>query len=175
MINLRHVLQEFCTDIHDISRIVFMSDRNQGLLNTLQVQFPECLNLFCTQHLSSNLRGHANLHYFWEAVEAVNEAQFNDFCRQGGPALEELKESYFQWSRFGIAERGCRRYAVRTNNAAESLNNAFTRIRFRPLLHILHVALDSGGVMTCSCLRYFDEEVALPAHAACYSENWACC
>ena len=44
------------------------------------------------------------------------------------------------WVRFAVKNAGIRRYSVRTNNWAESLNNALKEVREGPVLHVLHKA-----------------------------------
>ena len=76
---------------------------------------------------------------FWKAAESTNRAQFENFCNlAGAEGMEPLKDVYRHWTRFGIREVGSKRYRVHANNWAESLNNAFRKIRHRPLFHVLH-------------------------------------
>lgn len=53
MINLRKSFDNF--DI-DFNKLIFVSDREKGLLNSIDAIFPETENFYCTRHLGKNLK-----------------------------------------------------------------------------------------------------------------------
>ena len=143
LVNLRQALLQYCPDIKDLSQLVFMSDRHRGLLAGIPLHFPSAKHLFCVVHLLRNLNpgGKMPVTPFWQAVEATTEEQFNSACDKlpQSRTLEVLRlvENRKHWSRYAIRSDGTKRYCVRTNNWAESQNNALMKVRCGPILEVL--------------------------------------
>ena len=139
LVNLRQVLEKYCPEIDDWSKIAFMSDRHQGLLSGVAWHFPGSHHLYCATHILRNITTKGiDEHYFWLAVEATCQQDFEDACiKVSAPKLIPLMKDASHWSRFRIRECGCKRFGIRTSNLSESLNNAFSDVRSGPLLHVL--------------------------------------
>ena len=158
--NLRQVLVEFCPEIHDFRNILFMSDRNKGLLNAVPAQFPESLHHFCTVHLLSNLNGKVNEYCYWSAVQSVNAEMLDHYCSRIGVDMTEMKRLCKHWVLYGVLEEGRKRYKIHTNNGAESMNNAFDSYRSLCPLNALHGLFLYTG-------RKFQEYRSLPSEPGC--------
>ena len=157
LLNLRQALQTFRLRI-DYTQIVFMSDRHPGIINGVRSIFPKSKHLYCTVHLERNLSAQEKQRIsFWDAVEATTQQDFDDACgsHQCSKTLSQLKTLTKHWSRFAIRADGCRRYGVRTNNWAESQNNALMKIRSGSILKVL-----------MNCFKYTTDKVALLRHMA---------
>ena len=163
--NLRQVLTEFCPQIHDFRNIILMSDRNKGLLNAVPTQFPESLHHYCAMHLLGNIKGNVKECYFWKAVDATDARILHHCCSNAGLDMTSLKNIYKHWVLFGIIEDGRKRYKIRTNNGAESLNNAFKPYRsISPLnaMHQLHVYATRKFQEYCSLTRTSQRDPTWP-------------
>ena len=139
LLNLRQALQTFRLGI-DCSEIVFMSDRHPGIINGVKSIFPNSKHIYCTVHLERNLSIQEKKGIsFWDAVEATNQQEFDKACEVHpcSDKLSHLMTLRKHWSRFAIRADGCKRYGVRTNNWAESQNNAMMKMRSGPILKVL--------------------------------------
>jgi len=139
LMNLRQVLRKDCPQI-DYRSIVFMSDRHNGIIKGVEQHFPESKHLFCVMHLLRNLyTSRMQIATFWEAVEATDEELFQKACRRlpSSKKLSQVMALAKHWSRYAVADDGCKRYGVRTNNWAESQNNALMHQRTGPILLVL--------------------------------------
>jgi len=132
-VNLRQVLLKFCPGI-EWCRLVFMSDR-QGIIYGVQQHFAEAKHLYCVVHILRNIitKG-MTVTKIWQVVEAISKDEFESSCSKLPPSskLSSLMQPLC------IQERGIRRYGMRTNNNAESMNNALTGQRSGPLLDVLN-------------------------------------
>ena len=140
LLNLRQALQKYCHSLRSYDQVVFMSDRHKGILNGVSTHFPSSKHLYCIFHLLLNLsRRSMRKSLFFDAVEAINQRVFFLAC-SALPHTQELSSLMRipeHWSRFAIYEDECKRYGVRTNNWAESQNNALMKQRSGPVLFVL--------------------------------------
>ena len=137
--NLRLALAKYCPELK-WSSLVFMSDRHRGLINAVKRNFPRRPHLFCVWHLLLNNRcSGMTQKYFWNAVEAENEIDFNYYFSlfvKSVPKAKSLLPIKDQWARHAVSKK-CKRYCVRTNNWAESQNNAIRYFRDGSILIVL--------------------------------------
>jgi len=142
VINLRQVLKKYCKDVNIWNNISFISDRNPGILTGVRKHFPEAHHLYCAVHILRNVQVKGiDVYQYWLAVEAPNRDFFDDACTRAQTSkLLKLKDDAAHWSRFAIRETGCRRYGFRTNNNAESQNNALRNLRRGPVMLVLYEA-----------------------------------
>jgi len=103
---------------------VFMSDRHRGIICGVKTHFPEAHHLYCVVHILRNIitKG-MTVTKIWQVVEAISKDEFESSCSKLPPSskLSSLM-----------------RYGMRTNNNAESMNNALTGQRSGPLLDVLN-------------------------------------
>ncbi|XP_013689982.1 uncharacterized protein LOC106393877 [Brassica napus] len=129
--------------ISDLPGLVFLSDRNKGLIKAVYQVFPQAAHGYCIWHLSQNVKGYVHNNRetcafkFMECAHAYTEAEFlvlyDAFGRKYPSAAEYLDKSCEQkkWARCyfeGV------RYNVDTTNSAESFNGVIKDARKFTLL-----------------------------------------
>ena len=74
--NLRQVLTKFCPGL-DLSKLVFMSDRHEGIIQGIDNHFHDSHHLFCVVHLIRNMGlSKENRQYLWRTCESETEEEF---------------------------------------------------------------------------------------------------
>ncbi|XP_056852005.1 protein FAR1-RELATED SEQUENCE 4-like [Raphanus sativus] len=136
-------MEQLKSVISDVPRLVFLSDRNKGLIKAVRLVFPQAAHGYCIWHLSQNVKGYVRNNKdtcafkFMECAHAYTEAEFlalyDTFCMRYPSAAEYLKKSCEQkkWARCyfeGV------RYNVDTTNSAESFNGVIKDARKLTLL-----------------------------------------
>ncbi|XP_013589304.1 PREDICTED: uncharacterized protein LOC106297647 [Brassica oleracea var. oleracea] len=129
--------------ISDLPGLVFLSDRNKGLIKAVHQVFPQAAHGYCIWHLSQNVKGYVRNNRetcafkFMECAHAYTEAEFlvlyDAFGRKYPSAAEYLDKSCEQkkWARCyfeGV------RYNVDTTNSVESFNGVIKDARKFTLL-----------------------------------------
>jgi hypothetical protein len=122
--------------------VVFMSDREKGLVPAVEEIFPKVKHSYCCQHIADNVAvsfGNKCRPFFWQCARARTSEAFDE-------ALKELyKESYSAgeyienldhttWARYAFPFP---RYGHDTNNVNESINNSWLDIRRLPILQMI--------------------------------------
>ncbi|XP_013589043.1 PREDICTED: protein FAR1-RELATED SEQUENCE 4-like [Brassica oleracea var. oleracea] len=136
-------MEQLKSVISDLPGLVFLSDRNKGLIKAVHQVFPQAAHGYCIWHLSQNVKGYVRNNRetcafkFMECAHAYTEAEFlvlyNAFGRKYPSAAEYLERSCEQkkWARCyfeGV------RYNVDTTNSAESFNGVIKDARKFTLL-----------------------------------------
>ncbi|KAL0297754.1 UNVERIFIED_CONTAM: hypothetical protein Sradi_6827500 [Sesamum radiatum] len=122
----------------------FMSDRQKGLVETINENCPNAVNRRCARHIYANFRGQfagaALKRYFWQAARSYNVAGFNFALHK----IKELKPAAYDWllkipaemwSRHAFDERLKNDHV--TNNISESFNHWVGDLRSKPVLTLV--------------------------------------
>jgi hypothetical protein len=143
--HLRHVLQAHALPVLLDNSLVFLSDRQKGLIEGVSRLFPDSPHAYCLRHLDDNMRKAGYKHpelkrLLWKAARAMTEAEFNQ-CLQDMRAInsacvdwllsttapEHWADLYFQGHRYGHL----------TSNIAEAFNSKLLEAREMPILAML--------------------------------------
>ncbi|KAL0217076.1 hypothetical protein RCL1_007559 [Eukaryota sp. TZLM3-RCL] len=127
----------------NFENVVFLSDRQKGLIDAVSSRFPNNPHGFCVKHLADNIkkkfRGKGLLNAVWSAarcstvkdfniamnvIKTVNERAHNFLSELG---VEKWANTHFVGSRYGHL----------TSNLSESLNKWLLEIRELPLIPLL--------------------------------------
>ncbi|KAL0341430.1 UNVERIFIED_CONTAM: hypothetical protein Scaly_1805600 [Sesamum calycinum] len=121
-----------------------MSDRQKGLVETINEIVPNVVNRRCARHIYDNFReqfaGAALKRYFWQAARSYNVAGFNFELHK----IKELKPAAYDWllkipadmwSRHAFDERLKNDHV--TNNISESFNHWVGDLRSKPVLTLV--------------------------------------
>jgi zinc finger SWIM domain-containing protein 3 len=121
--------------------LVFLSDRQKGLLKAVDIIFPGCPHGYCLKHLEANFhkefKNKALLPFLWKAASATTQPVFDkaleDMASINPKAvpwlLEHAKPEH--WAEIHFLGR---RYGHLTSNIAESLNLWLLEAREKPIL-----------------------------------------
>ncbi|KAL0354010.1 UNVERIFIED_CONTAM: hypothetical protein Sangu_0982300 [Sesamum angustifolium] len=122
----------------------FMSDRQKGLVETINEIVPHAINRRCARHIYANFRsqfvGAALKRYFWQAARSYNAAGFNFALHK----IKELKPAAYEWllkipaelwSRHAFDHRLKNDHV--TNNLSESFNHWVGELRSKPILTLV--------------------------------------
>ena len=139
---------QFCTFLEqtfekrDSANSVLISDRDKGLITTIESYFPKVYPAYYCQHITDNIQSRYRAKcrpLFWKYTQAKTTAEFQ-------VALEELKienkeaAKYINnirhalWARYAFPGF---RFSHFTSNIVELLNSAQDRLRFLPVLKML--------------------------------------
>ncbi|XP_062099983.1 uncharacterized protein LOC133805848 [Humulus lupulus] len=135
-------LQELIPDDNDL---VFISDRNQSIINGVSNIYRKSQHGHCRWHLSQNIKARVRvkgvIKVFEETTNAYKVSDFNklyDELKNRYPVavkyLEELILTLSKWARTHFT--GCR-YNIMTTNGAESINAALREPREYPIIALL--------------------------------------
>ncbi|KAL0333133.1 UNVERIFIED_CONTAM: hypothetical protein Scaly_2214800 [Sesamum calycinum] len=122
----------------------FMSDRQKGLVETINEVVPHAINRRCARHIYANFRsqfaGTALKRYFWQAARSYSAAGFNFALYK----IKELKPAAYEWLLKIPAEMWSRHaFDPRikndhvTNNISESFNHWVGELRSKPILTLV--------------------------------------
>ncbi|CAA7057447.1 unnamed protein product [Microthlaspi erraticum] len=135
--------------IPDSSELVFMTDRNESLINAVAYVYPRAHHGYCVWHLSQNVKDHAfnvnkgvvsfyfremSRHYTVAAFEAAYssfEARFPSAAAYLVKTTNNRKETWARVHFPGV------RYNLDTSNCVESLNSTFRPARRYALIPML--------------------------------------
>ncbi|KAL0352266.1 UNVERIFIED_CONTAM: hypothetical protein Scaly_1615300 [Sesamum calycinum] len=122
----------------------FMSDKQKGLVETINEIVPNAVNRRCARHIYANFRGQfvgaALKRYFLQVARSYNVAGFNFALHK----IKELKPVAYDWllkipvemwSRHAFDER-LKNHHV-TNNISESFNHWVGDLRSKPVLTLV--------------------------------------
>ncbi|KAK1570739.1 hypothetical protein Q3G72_006431 [Acer saccharum] len=124
--------------------LTFMSDRQKGVIQALELHFPFAKRRYCARHIFANFRLlYKGEHYkklFWRATRSCNEFDFKEAMNEIG-AIDPAAKSWLQniktehWSRFDYDP------IVRcdhvTNNMTEAFNSMLGSHRAKSYLELL--------------------------------------
>ena len=122
--NLKNSIKEIET-----KDIVFVSDREKGLINAIQTVFSASTHIFCMKHIIRNMSARFPMREItpivWKAAYATSELRFNTYMNQieiiSRDAAAFLSSiPVIHWSQFAI---GVCTFGQKTNNVAESFNS----------------------------------------------------
>jgi hypothetical protein len=132
-------------DDPDTDSLVFLSDRQKGLVEGVESLFPESPHAFCLRHLQDNMhKKFPNgdlIDLLWEAARAKTEAEF-ERCMADMKAIDPrcvdwlLDESRDPGHWADLYFRG-KRYGHLTSNIAEAFNAKILAAREMPILAML--------------------------------------
>ncbi|KAK4404611.1 hypothetical protein Sango_0829700 [Sesamum angolense] len=122
----------------------FMSDRQKGLVETINEVVPHAINRRCARHIYANFGsqfvGTALKRYFWQAARSYSAAGFNFALYK----IKELKPAAYEWLLKILAEMWSRHaFDPRrkndhvTNNISESFNHWVGELRSKPILTLV--------------------------------------
>ena len=121
--------------------LIFVSDRQKGLLEGVELVFPGSPHGYCLRHLYENMYKefkHPQLKTFlWEPARAKTEDDFNKSLS----AIEGISKKALEWLLGHVAPEHWaelyfpgRRYGHLTSNIAESLNSAILAAQEKSIL-----------------------------------------
>jgi len=121
--------------------LVFLSDRQKGLLKAVDNVFPGCLHGYCLKHLEANFHKEIKdknlLPFLWKAANATTQPAFNK-ALEGMTSLNPKAVPWLlqhakteHWAEIYFPGR---RYGHLTSNIAESLNSWLLEARAKPIL-----------------------------------------
>jgi hypothetical protein len=146
---LRNVIQQHAPAFLVPQGLTFVSDRQKGLLESVELTFPDSPQGYCLRHLYENMYKefkHPQLKTFlWQAAEAITEEDFNSALA----GIRGISQRALEWllnhahpKHWAELYFPGRRYGHTTSNIAESLNAAILEAREKPILgmfeHIRH-------------------------------------
>jgi len=121
--------------------LVFLSNRQKGLLKAVKDIFPGCPHGHCLKHLKANFHKQFKdkdlLPFLWKAASATTQPEFDkaleDLTKMNPKAVPWLLENLELEHRVEIYFPGCR-YGHLTSNIAESLNPWILEAHLKPIL-----------------------------------------
>jgi hypothetical protein len=120
----------------------FVSDRDKGLKESIYSEFPEALNLSCTQHLAENVcskfgRGVAGL--FRKLAKTFSKLYFEQVLNEIQSIKPEAKAYIDSIPRESYANAYVRipRYGHTTSNVVESCNSFLKQSREQPVINVV--------------------------------------
>jgi MULE transposase domain len=151
--HLRIVIEQHAPVFLVPQSLAFISDRQKGLLEGVERNFPNSPHGYCLRHLYENMYKefkHPQLKTFlWQAARATTEEDYN-VAMSGLKGISERAHTWLlkhahprYWAELYFQGR---RYGHFTSNIAESLNAAILEARDKPILgmfeHIRHQLMD---------------------------------
>ena len=124
--------------------LAFISDRQKGLLEVVELSFPGSPHGYCLHHLYENLhknfKNPALRQLLWDAAHAITPEGYNNALKKMSAItpecvswlLEHAKPEHWAESRFDG-----NRYGHITSNIAESINSWLLDAREKPILTML--------------------------------------
>ncbi|CAM9772469.1 unnamed protein product [Phaeothamnion confervicola] len=133
---------EGMSDLLNNSKMLFISDRNQGLMNAIDSHFPDASRRHCLAHLARNIKdrpgGSTGLGpgqgLFWSLARSTNVTEWNanwQLLQTARPDLAAYlaEADFYKWSLLHLMEKGVTGFGVDTSNFVESSNAAFRGLR----------------------------------------------
>ena len=149
---LRSVIEQHAPAFLVPQSLAFVSDRQKGLLESVERHFPDSPHSYCLRHLYENMHKefkHPQLKTFlWRAAEATTEEDF----KQALSAIKGISVRAYNWllnhadpKYWADLYFTRRRYGHITSNIAEALNAAILEAREKPIFgmfeHIRHLLM----------------------------------
>lgn len=121
---------------------VIVSDRERGLLTSVESVVPGATHGYCCRHILNNIRSRFGARMenpFWACVYAKVRGQFEEALSNVAETSEGCAEyidtvEHQAWARYAFPGR---RYGMVTSNLVESANSMFGAIRELPILSLL--------------------------------------
>ncbi|KAJ0031488.1 hypothetical protein Pint_13741 [Pistacia integerrima] len=130
----------------DLEHVTFMSDRQKGIINALQAEWPNARSRFCAWHVYANFRKNfPGIHLrklFWQVSRAANRINFVEAMGMVKDVDENahkwlLENEPDQWSRHAFDTTSKSDYI--TNNMSECFNSWLGEDRELPILSLLEL------------------------------------
>lgn len=137
---LRNLLE---TNTENMSRLTILSDRNKGITDGVESNFPTAFHGFCLHHLSNSFRKEFNntllVNLLWEAAHALTVIEFDAKIRE----IEAVSHEAAYWIRqvpprlWATAYFEGTRYGHLTANVVETLNNWIIEASGLPIIQMM--------------------------------------
>ena len=141
--HLRSVIMQHAPAFLIPQGLTFVSDRQKGLLESIELMFPESSHSYCVRHLYENMykqyKHPALKTFLFAAAEATTEADFNKAL----DGIKGISENALKWLLNHAHPQYWadlyflgKRYGHTTSNIAESLNAAILEAREKPIIEM---------------------------------------
>jgi transposase-like protein len=141
--------------------LVFLSDRQKGLLEAVKLVFPDCPHGYCLKHLEANFRKEFKnkelTPFLWQAASATTQPEFDKALEDMGninPKAVTWLHEHAKSEHWAELYFPGRRYGHLTSNIAESLNSWILEARQKPILAMFEC-------IRHQLMRWFDERRTL--------------
>ncbi|MCO5558981.1 hypothetical protein L7F22_012572 [Adiantum nelumboides] len=129
-----------------VNAITFVSDKQKGLLQAVELVFPGCEHAYCMRHLDANLKMKCNngkfIRLFWVAAYASTTIDYDEaiLCMKAiNPAATEYLLFMSTPSHWATTHFKGKRYGHLTSNIAESLNSWLLEATDKPIISMLDI------------------------------------
>lgn len=136
-----HNLLEINTE--NMPRLTILSDRQKGIVDGVEANFPTAFHGFCMRHLSDSFRKEFNntmlVNLLWEAAHALTVIEFEAKVLE----IEEISQDAAYWIRripprlWATAYFEGQRFGHLTANIVESLNNWILEASGLPIIQMM--------------------------------------
>lgn len=131
------------TNIGNMPRLIFLSNRQKGIVDAVESNFPTAFHGFCLHHLSENFRKEFNnsvlVHLLWEAANALTVWEFETKLLE----IEEMSPDAAFWVRripphlWATSHFEGTRFGHLTANIVESLNSWILEASGLPVVQMM--------------------------------------
>ncbi|XP_022857028.1 uncharacterized protein LOC111378093, partial [Olea europaea var. sylvestris] len=131
------------TNIGNMPRLIFLSNRQNGIVDAVESNFPTAFHGFCLHHLSENFRKEFNnsvlVHLLWEAANALTVWEFETKLLE----IEEMSPDAAFWVRripphlWATSHFEGTRFGHLTANIVESLNSWILEASGLPVVQMM--------------------------------------
>ncbi|MCO5576240.1 hypothetical protein L7F22_030049 [Adiantum nelumboides] len=129
-----------------VNAITFVSDKQKGLLQAVELVFTGCEHAYCMRHLDANLKKKCNngefIRLFWVAAYASTTIDYDETIlgmKAISPVATEYLLSMSPPSHWATTHFKGKRYGHLTSNIAESLNSWLLEARDKPIISMLDI------------------------------------
>jgi hypothetical protein len=136
----KNLVEAFECDL--LPSYVIISDRDKGLLNTVELELPGASHAMCCQHIAENIHKKFGKEYkapFWQIARAQSQSAFDTAVQAlqiASPQVEEYISS-IGYQNFALLSFPLPRFGHDTSNIVESTNSVWREIRELPPLQLL--------------------------------------
>ncbi|CAD5322070.1 MULE transposase domain [Arabidopsis thaliana x Arabidopsis arenosa] len=131
------------TNTENMPRLTILSDRQKGIVEGVEQNFPTAFHGFCMRHLSESFRKEFNntllVNYLWEAAQALTVIEFEAKILE----IEEISQDAAYWIRripprlWATAYFEGQRFGHLTANIVESLNSWIAEASGLPIIQMM--------------------------------------
>ncbi|CAN6818013.1 unnamed protein product [Brassica oleracea] len=131
------------TNTENMPRLTILSDRQKGIVEGVEQNFPTAFHGFCMRHLSESFRKEFNntllVNYLWEAAQALTVIEFEAKVLE----VEEASQDAAYWIRripprlWATAYFEGQRFGHLTANIVESLNSWIAEASGLPIIQMM--------------------------------------
>ncbi|CAN6981444.1 unnamed protein product [Brassica oleracea var. botrytis] len=131
------------TNTENMPRLTILSDRQKGIVEGVEQNFPTAFHGFCMRHLSESFRKEFNnsllVNYLWEAAQALTVIEFEAKILE----VEEASQDAAYWIRripprlWATAYFEGQRFGHLTANIVESLNSWIAEASGLPIIQMM--------------------------------------